>query len=58
MLFNLIAGALLTAYHSYVLIFTILGLLHPLSFITILLVVRRVEPVVNLRLGQSETALS
>jgi ACS family hexuronate transporter-like MFS transporter len=58
MLFNLIAGALLSTYHSYVLIFTILGLLHPLSFITILLVVRRVEPVVSLRLGQSEAALS
>ena len=45
MLFNLIVGALLAAYHSYVLILTISGLLHPLSFIIILLIVRKIEPV-------------
>ncbi len=54
MLFNLIAGILLTAYHSYVLIFAILGVLHPLSFVIILLVVRRIEPVINLKLHECE----
>jgi MFS transporter, ACS family, aldohexuronate transporter len=48
MLFNLLAGDLLTAYHSYVLIFIILGLLHPLSFAIILLVVRKIRPVIKL----------
>jgi MFS transporter, ACS family, hexuronate transporter len=57
MLFNLFAGALLSASHSYVLIFMILGLLHPLSFIAILLIVRRIEPVVGHGLRQSEAAL-
>src|SRR3984957_11056759 len=47
MLFNLIAGALLAKFHSYVPIFTILGLLHPLSFLVILLVVRKVAPVIT-----------
>jgi ACS family hexuronate transporter-like MFS transporter len=54
MSFNLIAGALLTAYHSYVLIFTILGLLHPLSFVIILLVVRKIKPVINFKLLEIE----
>jgi ACS family hexuronate transporter-like MFS transporter len=57
MLFNLIAGALLSAYHSYVLIFTILGLLHPLSFIIILLVVRKVAPIVETPLRERGEAL-
>ncbi|MGA2116105.1 MAG: MFS transporter [Bryobacteraceae bacterium] len=47
MLFNLIVGALLTAYHSYVLIFAIVGLLHPLSFLIILLIVRKIELVTS-----------
>jgi hypothetical protein len=34
-----------------------LGLLHPLSFIAILLIVRRIEPVVGHGLRQSEAAL-
>ncbi len=48
MLFNLLVGVLLTAYHSYVLVFAISGLLHPLSFLVILLVVRKIELVVPL----------
>jgi ACS family hexuronate transporter-like MFS transporter len=44
MLFNPIVGALVTRYHSYALAFEIAGLLHPLSFLVILLVVRRIEP--------------
>lgn len=44
MLFNPIVGALLTRYHSYALVFRIAGLLHPLSFLIILLVVRRIGP--------------
>ncbi len=48
MLFNLLVGVLLTAYHSYVLVFAISGLLHPVSFLVILLVVRRIELVIPL----------
>jgi hypothetical protein len=44
MLFNLLAGLLLAAYHNYTLIFMILGLLHPLSLVIILIVVRKIEP--------------
>ncbi len=47
MLFNLLVGELLAAYHSYVLIFTISGLLHPLSFLIVLLIVRKIEPVIS-----------
>ena len=47
MIFNLIVGALLAAYHSYVLIFAISGLLHPLSFLIVLLIVRKIEPVIR-----------
>lgn len=47
MLFNLLAGLLLGTYHSYTMIFIILGLLHPLSLIIILLVVRKIEPLGN-----------
>lgn len=44
MLFNLLAGMLLGIYHSYTLIFVLLGMLHPLSFVIILTVVRKIEP--------------
>ena len=47
MLFNLLAGSLLAIYHNYALIFIILGLLHPLSFLIILFVVRKIEPLGN-----------
>jgi len=43
MLFNLLAGAILTATHSYVPVFLIAGLLHPVSFGLILLIVRKVR---------------
>lgn len=56
MLFNLIVGGLLTAYHSYVLIFAISGLLHPLSFLIILLIVRRIEPVISPQVCEREGA--
>lgn len=49
MLFNLLAGLLLATYHNYVLIFIILGLLHPVSFVIILTVVRRIEPIKDTR---------
>lgn len=47
MLFNLIVGNVLAVHHSYALIFTIAGLLHPLSFLVILLVVRTIEPAIG-----------
>lgn len=43
MIFNLLVGALLTAFHSYSAVFLIAGVLHPASFLIILLVVRRIE---------------
>jgi ACS family hexuronate transporter-like MFS transporter len=43
MLFNLMVGALLAAFHSYSIVFLIAGVLHPASFLIILLVVRRIE---------------
>lgn len=49
MFFNLLAGFLLATYHNYVLIFIILGLLHPFSFLIILTVVRRIEPIEDTR---------
>jgi ACS family hexuronate transporter-like MFS transporter len=42
---NLLVGILLTAYHSYAIVFLIAGVLHPISFVIVLLVVRRIEPV-------------
>ncbi len=56
MLFNLIVGALLTAYQSYTLIFAISGLLHPLSFVIILLVVRNITPVINPKIYETKGA--
>jgi len=45
MFFSYVVGFLLTQYQSYALVFIISGLLHPLAFILILLVVRRIEKV-------------
>jgi ACS family hexuronate transporter-like MFS transporter len=56
MLFNVFAGALLTAYHSYAIIFSITGLLHPLGFVIILLVVRKIKPVVSPKIYQTQVA--
>jgi ACS family hexuronate transporter-like MFS transporter len=47
MLFNLLVGALLTWYGSYGLVFLIAGLMHPASFLLILTVVRKIEPIAN-----------
>lgn len=44
MMFNPIAGALITHYHSYALVFGIAGVLHPVSFIVIMLVAREIAP--------------
>jgi len=41
--FSLVIGALLTTHRSYVPVFAIAGILHPLSFIAILLIVRKIE---------------
>jgi ACS family hexuronate transporter-like MFS transporter len=41
--FNFLIGFLLTTYGSYVPVFAIAGILHPLSFIAILLIVRKIE---------------
>jgi ACS family hexuronate transporter-like MFS transporter len=49
MLFNLLVGALLTWHKSYTAILAISGFLHPLSFVIILLVVRRIEPVIRVQ---------
>jgi len=56
MLFNVFAGALLTAYHSYSIVFAITGLLHPLGFIIILLVVRKITPVIYLKIYETKVA--
>ena len=56
MLFNVFAGALLTAYHSYAIIFSITGLLHPLGFVIILLVVRKIKPVVSPKVYETKEA--
>jgi ACS family hexuronate transporter-like MFS transporter len=47
MLFSFLVGQLLTYYHSYSLVLTIVGLLHPASFLLILLIVRRIEPLMG-----------
>ena len=44
-LFNGLAGFLLTRYQSYSPVFLIAGLMHPMSFLIVLLVVGRIEPV-------------
>lgn len=43
MLFNLLVGQMLAHFHSYGPVFTISGLMHPLGFIVIMLIVRRIE---------------
>jgi ACS family hexuronate transporter-like MFS transporter len=46
MVFSWIVGELLTAFGSYVPVFTIAGILHPISVVIIFLVVRKVEMVI------------
>jgi len=43
MIFNGLAGVLLTQYQSYSPVFLVAGLMHPASFLIVLLVVRRIE---------------
>lgn len=43
MLFNLLVGQMITYFHSYGPVFTISGLMHPIGFVAILLLVRRIE---------------
>ena len=45
MLFDLVVGSVLTYSHSYSLVFVIAGLLHPLAFLLILLLIPKIEPV-------------
>jgi ACS family hexuronate transporter-like MFS transporter len=45
--FNWLVGVILSAYHSYTPVFFIAGLLHPASFLVVLLVVRKIEPLVS-----------
>jgi ACS family hexuronate transporter-like MFS transporter len=47
MLFSLLVGILLSRTQSYQTVFIIAGLLHPTSFIIILLVVRKIRPVIQ-----------
>jgi ACS family hexuronate transporter-like MFS transporter len=49
MLFNLLVGALLAAGYGYSPVFVISGLLHPVSFVVILLLVRRIQPEMRLQ---------
>jgi ACS family hexuronate transporter-like MFS transporter len=43
MLFNLLAGQMITHFHSYGQVFTISGLMHPISLVVILILVRRID---------------
>ncbi len=53
-LFNFLIAVLLTHFQSYSNVFLIAGLLHPISFLAILLIVRKIEPIREL---SSKTAL-
>ncbi len=55
-LFNLLIGALLSQYHSYSVVFLIAGVLHPISFLVIFFVVRRIEPIRVLAAKRPRTA--
>lgn len=48
MLFDLLVGLILTRYHTYSGVFTIAGLLHPFSFLLVVAVVRKIQPVAGL----------
>jgi ACS family hexuronate transporter-like MFS transporter len=51
MLFNGLVGVLLTHYHSYSPVFLIAGLMHPASFLIVMLVVGAIQPVARRRLS-------
>lgn len=45
--FNFLAGVVLTRYHSYLPVFTIVGLLHLTSFAVVAFTIRRIAPLVK-----------
>ncbi|HTZ56707.1 MAG TPA: MFS transporter [Acidobacteriaceae bacterium] len=45
MLFDLLVGSILTYTHSYASVFLLAGVLHPLAFVTVLVLIRKIEPV-------------
>ncbi len=47
MLFNLLIGQMLAGNSNYAPVFVIAGLLHPLSFLLVLGVIRRINPVLE-----------
>jgi ACS family hexuronate transporter-like MFS transporter len=51
MLFDLLVGSILTKTHSYSSAFLIAGILHPLAFLLILLLISKIEPIAQPSLG-------
>jgi nitrate/nitrite transporter NarK len=49
MLFDLLVGSILTYTHSYSSVFLLAGFFHPLSFLIIVLTIRRIEPISRLK---------
>jgi MFS transporter, ACS family, hexuronate transporter len=47
MLFDLLVGSILTYTHSYSGIFLLAGFLHPLAFVTILILITKIEPITH-----------
>jgi MFS transporter, ACS family, hexuronate transporter len=47
MLFDLLVGSILTYTHSYSSVFLLAGFFHPLSFLIIIMMIKRIEPVSN-----------
>src|ERR1700728_3448539 len=53
MLFDLLVGSILTYTHSYSSVFLLAGVFHPLSFLIVVLMISRIEPITA---RQSRTA--
>jgi ACS family hexuronate transporter-like MFS transporter len=47
MLFDLLVGSILTYTHSYSSVFLLAGFFHPLSFLIIIMMIKRIEPLSN-----------
>jgi MFS transporter, ACS family, hexuronate transporter len=45
MLFDLLVGSILTYTHSYSSVFLLAGFFHPLSFVIVVLMISRIEPI-------------
>jgi ACS family hexuronate transporter-like MFS transporter len=45
MLFDLLVGSILTYTHSYSSVFLLAGFFHPLSFLIVVLMISRIEPI-------------